>query len=1052
MQRIQRLSLVVLAAISFTQTALVGQPSYPLNGAPSRAVGTPRLTLQSLSPNVPEGREFYWPIAIAIDTSSNPSTLYVADSRNNRVLVWKDVAAASGAPADLVIGQRDKFNTLPKGPGTDYQQGFNSPSGLAVDGLGNLYVGDAGNNRILRFPRPLLQDPDFLGPDMVIGQRNLTSPDPNQNGVVADNTLFSRAGGSVLPLALTFDASGNLWTTDPFNHRVLRFPAASLSANRNNPSADLALGVPSLTARANPNEALSQQGGTARKDFLNQPTGIAFDRRGRLYVRDWMPSFGRVVVYDTTAAALTTGRDATRLIGLPPDNTNIPPISELLITPMSGLQVTRPGLLVFNGFVYVPDSSVNRILIYDPFEAWAAETPQRLSPPARAVIGQDTFNLGRPNRGRNDPFNNGFRFPVAVAATNNELLVADMLNNRVLAMPGSGTGFNAAVRVLGQDRFDQAAPNLVEGREFYFWDGLVEGKLPFAGNNYGGTCMALDGNRLYVADPANHRVLGFQDVRRLRPGLAADLVIGQADLTQTQANWPNGDEDSPSQSGLNQPSCVAVDKAGDLWVADSGNGRVLRFPKPFDQAAGSRRTANLVLGQISFITKNTDTNSRTMRHPAGLTFLSGGALLVSDLLNHRVLRFRKPANSDFTSGQAADAVFGQSTFTDSVRRSGRELNRLSHPKGIAVDSSDRLYVAEISTPPTAPAGTTDRVVIFSEANSTAITFNPTARQPIEGLSGPQAVFLNQDTGECWIANSVGNTVIAVPRFEEIFGASITPTQVLGVQTPMALLLDSNGVLLVADGFQRVSQYFPRASALNAAGGLPDRVINVAPGMYASLYGPTGIFGTQTRLFTQEPNPLPMPTTVGDIQVLFNDKAAPIQFVSPSQINVIVPNDTSTAQPAEITILRASTGQVLAAARANVDSVSAALFTVNGTGSGQLAAVNQDGTINSATSAAPRGSIITLYGTGVGAIPGTPPDGAAASGLIRTPDRPRINVNGRFLTDTDADIPYSGLAPGLISVWQINLKIPDTVPPNSAVPIAVIYRDSSVQTRLTIAVK
>jgi uncharacterized protein (TIGR03437 family) len=203
-----------------------------------------------------------------------------------------------------------------------------------------------------------------------------------------------------------------------------------------------------------------------------------------------------------------------------------------------------------------------------------------------------------------------------------------------------------------------------------------------------------------------------------------------------------------------------------------------------------------------------------------------------------------------------------------------------------------------------------------------------------------------------------------------------------------------------------------------------------------------------RVFDQEPNPLPMPKTVGDLQVLVNDRPSPIHFVSPSQINFLVPNDTSTAGPADITVVRASTGQVLAAAQANVAAVSAALFTGTGTGTGQVAATNQDGSVNSAL----RGSVITLYGTGVGLLPNAPADGAVAVGQIRTPDRPRININGRFLNDNDQDIPYSGLAPGAISLWQINVRIPDTVPPNNAVPIAVLYRDSSVQVRLTIAVR
>jgi len=1025
------------------------QPTYPLNGTPSRVVGTSRITLQSTAPNLPEGREFYWPAAIAIDNSVTPSALYVADSRNNRVLVWRNAASLSGAPADLVLGQRDRVTTSPKGPGTDLEAGFSNPSSLALDATGNLYVGDAGNNRVLRFPRPLAQDPEFLAPDMVIGQRNFRENQPNQGNVIAENTLRSRDSGSGLALGLAFDAAGNLWVADPLNHRVIRFPQAALAANRNNPAADIALGVNSLIGQSISPTQLYQPGAGLRKDFLFQPTGVAVDRRGRILVRDWMAAGSRVVVYDIDQP-LTTGRDASRLVGLPPQEPNFPRINDTTLNgiDIGNTSVPRPGVATLNGFVYVPDAFNNRIMVFDPVETWPAETTQRFSPQARTVIGQNTFLTGRTNRGLNEPSNAGFNYPVALAITQSELFVADMQNNRVMVMPGTSGNHNNASRVLGQDRFDQGAPNLVEGKEFYFWDAFLESRIPFttATNNIAGTCLAIEGNRIYVADPGNHRVLAFSDLRRLNAGLSADFVIGQPDLAQTQPNWPNGDVDSPSNIGLNQPTCVAVDPDGNLWVADSGNGRVVRFPKPFDQPPTARRTANLVLGQLSFTSKNTDPTSRTMRHPAGIAFLSSGSVLVSDLLHHRVLRFRKPQGGDLSNGQAADAVFGQSSFTESARRVARELNRLSNPKGLAVDSSDRVYVTELTTPTGVAGG--DRLVVFSEGNSASLTTNPSARQPIDGLTGPQSVWVNKDTGQIWIANSLSNTVLVVPRFEEIFGATITPEQGVALFLPMAIAVDSNGAMLVADGFQRLAYFFPRATAVNAAGNSNRQ--SIAPGMYVSLFGPSGIFGTATRVFTEEPNPLPMPKTVGDLRVFFNETPAPIHFISPGQINALVPKDLSLAQTAEITVVRASTGQVLAAARAVAENVSPGFFTATGTGSGQVAALNEDNTVNSASNAATRGTVITLFGTGAGLIPGEPADGAAPTAATPTPETPRVNINGRFVQESD--ILYSGLAPGLISVWQINVRIPDTVPPNNNVPIAVVYRDTAAQTGLRIAVK
>src|SRR3989442_1716359 len=77
--------------------------------------------------------------------------------------------------------------------------------------------------------------------------------------------------------------------------------------------------------------------------------------------------------------------------------------------------------------------------------------------------------------------------------------------------------------------------------------------------------------------------------------------------------------------GLYNPVGIVVDSAGNLFVADAGNGRVLRFPKPFDQPRPNFPSADLVLGQSSFTaTKVVDPTQRTMRSPYGLAFTSDG--------------------------------------------------------------------------------------------------------------------------------------------------------------------------------------------------------------------------------------------------------------------------------------------------------------------------------------------------------------------------------------------------------------------------------------------
>ena len=163
-----------------------------------------------------------------------------------------------------------------------------------------------------------------------------------------------------------------------------------------------------------------------------------------------------------------------------------------------------------------------------------------------------------------------------------------------------------------EENFGQSV-NLIEGREFQF-----------NGTN-GDAGLAIDTSgdtpHLYVADTYNNRVLGFRDMRKVQAGTKADLVLGQSDFTtgllnfQGLNNSDTGNPDKTTSFGLNSPSGLAVDSAGNLYVADTGNSRVLRFPTPFDHQT-TLPEADLVLGQRNFTTLITDPSASTMSRSA----------------------------------------------------------------------------------------------------------------------------------------------------------------------------------------------------------------------------------------------------------------------------------------------------------------------------------------------------------------------------------------------------------------------------------------------------
>ncbi|MEO8027422.1 MAG: hypothetical protein ABI823_13165, partial [Bryobacteraceae bacterium] len=151
----------VLAALFAGIPTAWAQTSVVLNSSPTRVLGHVKVNQQTSAPNLVEGREFYAPQSIALDTSVTPPILYVADTINNRVLAFKNATSLSkGNTADKVIGQRDLISTTPQGPNSGsggLSTGLSVPIAVAVDKSGNLYVIDAGNQRILRYPKPLQQ-------------------------------------------------------------------------------------------------------------------------------------------------------------------------------------------------------------------------------------------------------------------------------------------------------------------------------------------------------------------------------------------------------------------------------------------------------------------------------------------------------------------------------------------------------------------------------------------------------------------------------------------------------------------------------------------------------------------------------------------------------------------------------------------------------------------------------------------------------------------------------------------------------------------------------
>lgn len=997
-----------------------GQVSPIINDFPSREFGQAKLLNPPVSgaPNLTEGRELNAPTGM---TFSSSGAMYVADTSNNRVLAWRSAPTSKGAQADVVIGQRDFYSTFQQGPGgqgRNLSSGLALPESVAVDRSGNVYVLDGANSRILRYPNPFTQTNTPLLVDLVIGQKTQSSGNtPNEGNVApSSKTVAFVSGNVVLPAGIALDAQGNLWVTDAVNNRVLRYPVSQLAAGTVEPAADIVLGQPDFVTNTVANCGNICQTTTT---VLLQPQSLAFDGAGALYVAD---GFARVLYYPNPSAGLP----ATKVLGVPPA-----PVGGQTAKPFpneyslgNNLRSAPLGVFASGTQVFVADTLANRVVHYTSPTLFSP-TDIVPSPKIEGVVGQADLLSGKSNRGQAEPDAATLSSPASGAFDSaGNLWVVDKGNNRVLSYSVNGTFIsNGATVVVGQTDFPFNAVNLIEGREV--WIAANDSTNSLFG---GGIAVDKTSNppHLYIADTFNNRILGFRDARAVGADARsiltqkADLVIGQADLFRAVVNYPGGDPDLPTQTGLLRPVGLVVDDGGNLWVADSGNGRVLHFPAPFNVAAGSPQSADLVLGQRNFTQKDQSATAQTMSSPYGLALFPGGHLAVSDSVLNRVLVFQKP----FTNGQTAFSVVGQQNFA-SGSASG-SLAGLNIPRHVATDSSGRLYVSDFGN---------SRLMVYQNTSNIPQT-GPSANFNFP-IPQPQGLAVSSVSSEMWVGS--GSVVLHLPEVNT-FQTTATILQQIASSGPMAIALDGSENPVVAEAINRVAFYFAKLEIRNAFSFTLNR--SLTPGMWVTA----APIGKQVNVGDEFHTP-PYPNTVQGLQVLVNGAPSGIYGVAQkAYINFIVPWSAPTTGSAEFLLFNSTTKEIVAAGTYFMAVADPAFKTVNGAGWGQVLATNDDGTLNGPQNPIGLGKTMTLALTGQGLVNNPPADGVAPAS--QTPTNPgdlKIFLNGIDINQTGGNhVVFSGLDSTYPGSWTVSFRLPTVAeggpPPSNSVPIVITFRD------------
>jgi len=309
-----------------------------------------------------------------------------------------------------------------------------------------------------------------------------------------------------------------------------------------------------------------------------------------------------------------------------------------------------------SGAVFVSDLDHNRVLRYPDLSSLTNGAA------AEAAFGQPDLTQSAP--GLSATSLNG---PEGLHVdSSGRLWIADAANNRVLMYENASTlpSGSAADLVLGQPDFGNLDPG----------NSASQMNIPVH--------ALVDANdNLWVADRENNRVLKFVGASTLVNGAAASIVLGQVDFFQSNVL-------SVTASTMENPSSLTIDAFDNLWIADFGHGRVLRFSNA--SLLGSGAAADGVLGQTDFVSESAGSGAQSIETPISPLIDPTGSLWVTDNSNHRILLFKNARLK--SNGAPADGLIGQADFTTSAP--GLSARKLQGPWASALAPSGRLWVCD----------------------------------------------------------------------------------------------------------------------------------------------------------------------------------------------------------------------------------------------------------------------------------------------------------------------------------------------------------------------
>ncbi|MCX6630054.1 MAG: hypothetical protein NTW28_20750 [Candidatus Solibacter sp.] len=230
-----------------------------------------------------------------------------------------------------------------------------------------------------------------------------------------------------------------------------------------------------------------------------------------------------------------------------------------------------------------------------------------------------------------------------------------------------------------------------------------------------------------------------------------------------------------------------------------------------------------------------------------------------------------------------------------------------------------------------------------------------------------------------------------------------------------------GFTLNITGTSQVTPVFRADTVFNSA---TARNVAIAPGENITILGlglgpATGVAASGS----------PWPTTLGGVQVSIAGNAIPLSCVSRFRIEGQVPYGISAGTPVSVQIQNGTTSSSIMTL--GTQATAPGIYVFDQAGFGQAKAFNQDGTLNTNSSPARRGSIVSVYANGLGAVaPASPAgQGGPSNPLSMVSQTVAASIGG-----VPAAVTFAGLAPGFPVTYQVNIHVPTDVPAGTRVVV------------------